>query len=46
MNSEHRINSWGATFFQAGLIPPDGWEEWVRSPRPPTPGAVATLAPC
>ncbi len=27
---QHRINSWGATFFQAGVIPPDGWEDWVR----------------
>lgn len=27
---QHRINSWEATFFQAGVIPPDGWEDWVR----------------
>ena len=27
---QHRINSWEATFFRAGVIPPDGWEDWVR----------------
>jgi hypothetical protein len=26
----HRINGWGATFAQAGIDPPDGWEDWVR----------------
>jgi hypothetical protein len=26
---QHRINDWGATFFQAAVRPPDGWEDWV-----------------
>jgi hypothetical protein len=29
-NRQHRISCWGATFAQAGVIPPDGWEDWVR----------------
>ncbi len=27
---QHRINDWEATFAQAGISPPEGWEDWVR----------------
>jgi hypothetical protein len=26
---QRRVDSWAATFFAAGIIPPDGWQRWV-----------------
>jgi hypothetical protein len=27
---QRRVSEWEAAFFQLGVTPPDGWEDWVR----------------